>query len=83
MNGDNQAQQEQHRLAERIAHVETAVEYLGKEQSDMRDEMRERFSHVDAQILKIRTTDLRILLGICTTMALGILGLVIKVFGQL
>jgi hypothetical protein len=39
------------------------------------------FVRVHEQLLKIRTTDFRILLSICLTTALGTVGLIIKVFG--
>ncbi len=90
MNGNNQPQQEQHRIAERVARVETAIDYQGQAISGLRDETRAGFARVDAdfvrvheQLLKIRTTDFRILLSICLTTALGTMGLLIKVFGLL
>lgn len=97
MNGNNQPQQEQHHIAERVAHLETAVDYQGKALADLREETRAGFARVDAsfvrvdaefvrvheQLLKVRTTDFRILLSISLTTALGVVGLLIKVFGLL
>ncbi|ELX11477.1 hypothetical protein Jab_1c00600 [Janthinobacterium sp. HH01] len=90
MNGNNQPQQEQHRIAERVAHLETAIDYQGKAVRDLREEMRAGFTRNDAafvrvheQLMKIRTTDFRILLSIGLGTALGTVGLVIKVFGLL
>jgi hypothetical protein len=97
MNGNNQPQQEQHHIAERVAHLETAVDYQGKAVQDLREEVREGFARVDArfvridaefvrvheQLMHIRTTDFRILLSISLTTALGTIGLVIKAFGLL
>ena len=90
MNGNNQPQQEQHRIAERVAHLETAVEYQGKAVLDLREEVRAGFARVDAefvrvheQLMKIRTTDFRILLSISLTTALGTVSLIVKVFGLL
>lgn len=58
--------------------------------SDLRDEVRAGFARNDAefvrvheQLMKIRTTDFRILLSICLTMALGTASLIVKVFGLL
>lgn len=97
MNGNNQPQQEQHHIAERVAHLETAVDYQGKAVQDLREEVREGFARVDAkfvridaefvrvheQLMHIRTTDFRLLLSICLTTALGTVGLIIKAFGLL
>ncbi|OEZ61459.1 hypothetical protein [Duganella sp. HH105] len=90
MNGNNQPQQEQHRIAERVAHLETAIDYQGKAVQDLREEMRAGFTRNDAefvrvheQLMKIRTTDFRILLSIGLGTALGTVGLVTKVFGLL
>ncbi|GJJ02317.1 hypothetical protein RugamoR64_28550 [Duganella rhizosphaerae] len=90
MNGNNQPQQEQHRMAERVAHLETAIDYQGQALSGLREETRAGFARVDnefvrvhEQLMKIRTTDFRILLSICLTTALGTVGLLIKVFGLL
>jgi hypothetical protein len=115
MNGEHQSQQEQHQVAERVAHLETAMECQQRAQSDLREEVRTgfarvaasfaraddrvdarfdrvdaRFDRVDAridqvheQILKIRTTDFRILLGISLSTAFGTMGLVAKVYGLL
>lgn len=87
MNGNDLPQQEQHRIVERVAHLETAIDYQGQAVSGLREEMRVGFSRVDAefvrvheQLLKIRTTDFRILLSICLTTALGTVSLIIKVF---
>jgi hypothetical protein len=95
MNGDNQPQQEH--IAERVAHLETVIDYQGKAVLDLREEMRSGFAHVDAkfvridtefvrvheQLMQIRTTDFRILLSFCLTTALGTAGLIVKVFGLL
>lgn len=111
MNGNNQPQQEQHRIAERVAHLETAVDYQGQILSGLREEMRagfvrtdtgfdrvdarfvrvdSEFARVDAefvrvheQLMKIRTTDFRILLSIGLSTALGTMSLIVKVFGLL
>jgi hypothetical protein len=90
MNGNNQPQQEQHHIAERVAHLETAVDYQGKAVQDLREEVRAGFARVDAefvrvheQLTRIRTTDFRILLSICLTTALGTVGLIVKAFGLL
>ncbi|MFA9216361.1 MAG: hypothetical protein ACEQSK_04565 [Sphingomonadaceae bacterium] len=90
MNGNHQPQQEQHQIAERIAHLETAIDYQGQAIAGLRLEVRaggERtdaeFARVHEQLLKIRTTDFRILLSICLTTALGTAGLIIKVLGLL
>lgn len=97
MNGENQPQQEQHHVTERMARVETAIGYQDKAQSERHQAMQSGFARVDnqfdriheelvrmnGQIMKIRTTDFRILLGICMTTAFGTIGLVVKVFGVL
>jgi hypothetical protein len=90
MNGDNQPQQEQHHLAERVARVETALDYQGKAMAELRDEVRagfaqmdRRFTQLESQILKARTSDFRILLSICLTTALSVIGLLIKAIGPL
>ncbi|MES2164688.1 MAG: hypothetical protein V4476_26345 [Pseudomonadota bacterium] len=118
MNGNNPPQQEQHRIAERVAHLETAIDYQGQILSGLREEMRagfartdtgfvrtdtgfdrvdarfvrvdSEFARVDAefvrvheQLMKIRTTDFRILLSISLTTALGTMSLIVKVFGLL
>ena len=87
MNANHQLQPE-HRIAERLAHLETALDFQGQAVSGLREESRAGFDRVDAefvrvheQLLKIRTTDFRILLSICLTTALGTVGLIIKVFG--
>ncbi|HWW69076.1 MAG TPA: hypothetical protein VN089_03980 [Duganella sp.] len=93
----NSNQQGQHSIAERVAHLETAVDYQGQAASGLRQEMHAGFVRMDAefvrvdaefvrvheQLLRIRTTDFRILLSICLTTALGTAGLIIKVFGLL
>jgi len=90
MNGNNPPQQEQHRIAERVAHLETAIDCQGQILSGLREEMRAGFDRVDAefvrvheQLMKIRTTDFRILLSISLTTALGTMSLIVKVFGLL
>ena len=90
MNSNHQSQQGQHDIAERVAHLETAIDYQGQAASGLREEMRAGFVRMDAelvrmheQLLRIRTTDFRILLSICLTTALGTAGLIIKVFGLL
>jgi hypothetical protein len=94
MNANHQPQQERH-IAERLAHLETGLDYQVQAISGLREETRAGFARVDAefvrvnaefvrvheQLMKIRTTDFRILLSICLTTALGTAGLVIKVFG--
>ncbi|MCU6497337.1 hypothetical protein LPN04_05950 [Rugamonas sp. A1-17] len=97
MNGDNQPQQEQHRVVERIARVETAIDYQDKAQSLLHEAMQRGFARIDqqfdrlqdelvrmnGQITQARTTDFRILLGICMTTAFGTIGLIVKVFSAL
>ena len=90
MNSNHQSQQGQHDIAERVAHLETAVDHQGQAASGLREEMPTGFVRMDAefvrvheQLLRIRTTDFRILLSICLATALGTAGLVIKVFGLL
>ncbi|MYN16940.1 hypothetical protein GTP81_09255 [Rugamonas sp. FT107W] len=83
MNGNNQPQQEQHHLAERVAHLETAIDYQSQAISELREETRADFVRVHEQLLKVRTTDFRILLSISLSTALGVVGLLIKVFGLL
>lgn len=97
MNGNNQPQQEQHHIAERVAHLETAIDYQGKAMQGLREEVRDgftrvdtKFGHVDAefvrvheQLMKIRTSDFRILVSITLTTALGTVSLILKVFGVL
>lgn len=143
MNGNNQPQQEQHHIIERIARLETAVDYQSQAISVLREEMRAGFSRADAsvntgfahiddkfahvndkfahvddqfarvddqfarvdaqfarvdaqfarvdaefvrvyeQLMKIRTTDFRILMSISLTTALGTVSLIVKVFGLL
>ena len=90
MNSNHQSQQGRHDIAERVAHLETAIDYQGQAASGLREEMRAGFVRMDAefvrvheQLLRIRTTDFRILLSICLTTALGTAGLIIKVFGLL
>ena len=98
MKANHQPQQEQ-RSTERLAHLETALDYQAQALSGLREETQAGFARVDAQfarvdaqfarvdaqfvrvheqLLKIRTTDFRILLGICLTTALGTGGLIIK-----
>lgn len=88
MNSENQSRQGQPYIAERVAHLETAIDYQGQAISGLRDEMRAGFVRTDAefvrvheQLMKIRTTDFRILLSICLTTALGTAGLIVKVYG--
>jgi ubiquinone biosynthesis protein UbiJ len=84
MNGDNQPQQEQHRLSERVARVETAVDYLGKALSDLREEMRAGFARLEARLDRLEeqhNRDFRILLGISMTTVFGLIGLIVKAFG--
>jgi hypothetical protein len=88
MNSNHQSEHGQNYIAERVAHLETAIEYQGQAVSGLRDEMRAGFVRTDAefvrvheQLMKIRTTDFRILLSICLTTALGTAGLIVKVFG--
>lgn len=88
MNSNQQSQQGH--IAERVARLETAIDYQGGAISGLRDEVRAGFGRTDAefvrmheQLLKIRTTDFRILLSICLSTALGTAGLIIKVFGLL
>lgn len=90
MNGNNQPQQEQHSIAERVARLETAINYHGQALAGLREEMRAGFvrtdtgfDRVDEQLMKTRTTDFRILLSIGLTTALGTMSLIVKVFGLL
>ena len=94
MNANHHPQQE-HPIAERVARLETALDFQGPAFTGLREETRAGFARVDAefarvdaefvrvheQLLKIRTTDFRMLSSICLTTALGTVGLVIKVFG--
>jgi hypothetical protein len=87
MNANHQPQEER-RVAERLAHLEMALDYQGQAIAGLHEETRAGFARVDAefvrvheQLMKIRTTDFRILLSICLTTALGTVGLVIKIFG--
>lgn len=79
MNGNNQPQQDQHHIAERIAHIETAIDYQGRAIEELRGEM----VRVHEQMMKIRTTDFRLLLSINLTTAIGTLTVIIKMFGLL
>ncbi|WP_343731015.1 hypothetical protein [Duganella sp.] len=88
MNGDNQSQQEHHHIAERVAHLETAVRYQGKAIAELREDMPAGFVRTEAelvrvheQLTKIRTTDFRILLSISLTTALGTLGIIVRMLG--
>lgn len=88
MNGENQAQQEQHPLAERVARLEAIVTYQGQARVDLREEVRagfakmdKQFDRVNEQILKIRTTDFRILLGIGLSTAFATVGFIVKFLG--
>ncbi|RFP08239.1 MULTISPECIES: hypothetical protein [unclassified Duganella] len=45
--------------------------------------MNAEFARVHEQLLKIRTTDFRILLSICLTTALGTMSLIVKIYGLL
>ncbi len=45
--------------------------------------MNSEFARVHEQLLKIRTTDFRILLSICLTTALGTMSLIVKIYGLL
>jgi len=90
MNSNPQSQPGPHYIAERVAHLETAIDYQGQAISGLRDETRAGFVRTDAefvrmheQLSRIRTTDFRILLSICLSTALGTAGLLIKVFGLL
>ncbi|MFA9216362.1 MAG: hypothetical protein ACEQSK_04570, partial [Sphingomonadaceae bacterium] len=60
MNGNHQPQQEQHQIAERIAHLETAIDYQGQAIAGLREEVRaggERtdagFARVDARFVRV------------------------------
>jgi hypothetical protein len=84
MNGDKLPQQEQHHFAERLARVETAVDYLGKALSDLREEMRAGFARLEARLDRLEeqhNRDFRILLGLCMTTVFGVIGLIAKAFG--
>lgn len=90
MNGNNQPQHEQYHITERVARLETALEYQGNTMSELREDMRAGFARTDAefvrvheQLMKIRTTDFRILLSIGLSTALGTISLIVKVFGLL
>lgn len=59
-------------------------------QQELGDAIRAGFARTDAelariheQLMKIRTTDFRILFGISLTTALGIFGLILRIFGWL
>ena len=90
MNSTHQSQQGQPYIAERVAHLETAIGYQGHAVSGLRHEIGAGFASMDIQFVrvheqlaKIRTTDFRILLSICLTTALGTAGLIVKVYGLL
>lgn len=90
MNSNHQPQQEQHRTAERVAHLDTALDHQAQAMAGFREDMRAGFARVDAefirvheQLLKTRTTDFRILLSICLSTALGTASLIVKAFGLL
>ncbi len=53
MHGNNQPQQEQHRIAERVAHVETAIDYQGEALSGLREEMRAGFVRTDTGFVRV------------------------------
>lgn len=97
MNSNHQPQQGQHNIAERVARLETALDHQGQAMTLLREDVRAGFSRVDSefnrvdaefvrvheQLMKIRTTDFRILLSICLTTALGTASLIVRVFGLL
>ncbi|MES2129468.1 MAG: hypothetical protein V4463_19530 [Pseudomonadota bacterium] len=60
MNGENQPQLEQHSIAERVARLETAIDYQGRMVSELRTEMRDRFDRVDAQFARVDTQFTRV-----------------------
>ncbi|ELX11479.1 hypothetical protein Jab_1c00620 [Janthinobacterium sp. HH01] len=52
MNGTHQPQQELHHIAERVAHLETAIDYQGQAISRLREEMLAGFVHTDAGFVR-------------------------------
>ena len=69
MNSNHQPRQGQPYIAERVAHLETAIDYQSQALAGLRDDMRAGFVRTDAefvrvheQLMKIRTTDFRICL---------------------
>lgn len=60
----------------RVAKLETAVEYIQRDISELKDEVR----GMRGDIASIRTTDFRILFGAIITVALGLAALMAKGF---
>jgi len=52
MNSNHQPQQGQHNIAERVAHLETAIDYQGQALSGLRDEMRAGFGRTDVGFVR-------------------------------
>ena len=53
MNSNHQSQQSQHYIAERVAHLETSIDYQGQAVSRLRDEMRAGFVRTDAEFVRV------------------------------
>ncbi len=53
MNGNTQSQQEQHLVAERVARLETAIDYQGQALACFRDEVRAGFVRTDAEFVPV------------------------------
>ena len=59
MNSNHQAQQGQHYIAERVAHLETAIDYQGQAVTGLREEMRAGFVRMDAEFVRMHEQLLR------------------------
>jgi len=81
MNGENQPQQEQHHKAQSLLHEAMQRGFARIDQQF--DRLRDELVRMNGQITQARTTDFRIVLGICMTTAFGTIGLVVKVFSAL
>ena len=46
MNSNHQSEQGQHHIAERVAHLETAIDYQGQALSGLREEMPVSYTHL-------------------------------------
>jgi len=60
MNGNHQPQQELHHIAERVAHLETAIDYQGQAISRLREEMLAGFVRTDAGFVRTDVGFLRV-----------------------
>ena len=60
MNGNHQPQQELHHIAERVAHLETAIDYQGQAISRLREEMLAGFVRTDAGFVRTEVGFVRV-----------------------